>query len=65
MFARRECGPHSANLNAQVAVPALQGDKRGVELAEEFELHLNKIAAWNSPFLERSSGVAGAQEGGT
>ena len=54
---KRKRRNHSAAFKAKVALAALKGDKTLVELAEQFEVHINKITQWKSQLLERASDV--------
>jgi transposase-like protein len=40
-----------------VALAALKGDRTLAELAEQFEVHANQIAQWQSQLRERASDV--------
>lgn len=54
---KRKRRNHSAVFKAKVALAALKGDKTLVELAEQFEVHVNQITQWKSQLLERASDV--------
>jgi transposase len=56
---------HSATIKAQVAVPALRGDKTIAEIAEKFEVYPNQVTAWKAQLLERSSEAFGEKADGT
>jgi transposase len=51
---------HSAAFKAKVALAALKGDKTLAELAQQFDVHANKVSAWRAQLLEGASGVFGA-----
>jgi putative transposase len=49
---------HSAAFKAKVALAARKGDKTLAELAEQFEVHANRIAQWKSQLQERAGDVS-------
>ena len=46
---------HSGNFKAKVALEAIAGDKTLAELAQQFEIHPNKITDWQRELSERTS----------
>lgn len=51
---------HSPTFKAKVALAALKGDKTISELAQQFELYPNQIAAWKAKLKEQAAGVFGS-----
>ena len=56
---RRRRLNHSPACKAIVALPANQGDKTLVELAEQFDLHPNPIREWRERLLEKADSIFG------
>lgn len=52
---RRPRRNHAAAFKAKVALAAARGDKTLAELAEQFDIHANQIAAWKSELLARAA----------
>ena len=50
---------HSPAFKAKVALAAIKGDRTLAELAQQFDVHPNQIAAWRTQLLEGASGVFG------
>jgi transposase len=58
-MSRRPRRNHSAAFKAKVALAAIRGEKTLAELAEQFDVHANQIAQWNSQLLEGAASVFG------
>lgn len=43
-----------------MTLAAVRGDKTLVELAEQFDLHLNEVAEWRGQPIERAASAIGA-----
>ena len=56
---RRKRRNHSPEFKAKVAIAALKGDKTLAELAQQFDVHPNRITDWKAQLLERSAVVFG------
>ncbi len=52
---------HSPAFKAKVALAAVKGEKTLAELAQQFDVHPNKIATWRSRSLEGAAGVFGLE----
>ncbi|MBZ0098437.1 MAG: transposase [Taibaiella sp.] len=52
---RRKRHNHSPAFKAKAALAALQEDKSLAELAGQFDVHANQIAAWKKQLLEQSA----------
>ena len=48
---------HSPACKAKVALAAVGGEKTLAELAQQFDVHPNKITQWRSQLLEGAGGV--------
>ena len=59
---RRKRRNHSPNFKAKVAVAAVKGDKTLAELAEQFDVHPNRITDWKRQLLENADQVFGRSE---
>ena len=51
---------HSPAFKAKVALAAIRGEKTLAELAEQFDVHPNRITQWRTQLLEGACGVFGA-----
>ena len=56
---RRPRRNHSPAFKALAAVAAIKGEATLVELAQDFDLHLNQIKQWRDQLLEGATGVFG------
>lgn len=54
---RRPRRKHTAAFKAKVAVAASKGDKTLAGLAEEFDVHANRITQWKAQLVEAATGV--------
>ena len=50
---------HSPAFKAKVALAAVKGEKTLAELAQQFDVHPNRITNWKSQLLEGAAGVFG------
>jgi transposase len=57
---RRPRRNHSPAFKAKVALAAIRGEKTLAELAEQFDVHPNRITQWRTQLLEGACGVFGA-----
>jgi transposase len=48
---------HSPAFKAKVALAALKGEKTLVELAQQFDVHVNQITQWKAQLLQGAAGV--------
>lgn len=51
---------HSAAFKAKVALAAVKGECTPAELAQQFEVHPNRITEWKRPLHDRAADVFGA-----
>jgi transposase len=58
-MSRRPRRNHTAAFKAKVALAALKGEKPLTELAQQFDMHANRITQWKSQLLEGAAGVFG------
>lgn len=56
---KRPCRNHSPVFKAKVAVTAIKGEKTLIELAKDFDVHLNQFKQWLDQLLEGAYGVYG------
>ncbi len=56
---RRSRRNHSPAFKAKVAVAAIKGEKTLIELAQDFDVHPNRIKQWRDQLLEGATGVFG------
>jgi hypothetical protein len=54
---KRVRGNHSPAFKAKVALAALKGEKTLVELAQQFNVHVNQITQWKAQLLQGAAGV--------
>src|SRR3990172_1306954 len=59
-MSRRPRRNHTPAFKAKVALAAVKGEKTLAELAQQFDVHPNQIAAWRAQLLEGAAGVFGA-----
>ena len=52
---------HSPAFKAKVALAALKGEKTLVELAQQFDVHVNQITQWKAQLLQGAAGVFGSE----
>jgi transposase len=52
---------HSPAFKAKVAVAALKGEKTLVELAQQFDVHVNQITQWKAQLLQGAAGLFGSE----
>jgi transposase len=52
---------HSPAFKAKVAVAALKGEKTLVELAQQFDVHVNQITQWKAQLLQGAAGLFGPE----
>lgn len=58
---RRVRRNHSPAFKAKVALAAIKGEKTLADLAQQFDVHPNKITQWRSQLLEGAAGVFGSE----
>ena len=63
-MSRRPRRNHTGAFKAKVALAALKGEKTLLELAQQFDVHANRIAPWKSRLLEGAAGVFGEAKAG-
>jgi transposase len=52
---------HSPAFKAKAALAALKGEKMLVELAQQFDVHVNQITQWKAQLLRGAAGVFGSE----
>jgi transposase-like protein len=50
---------HTAAFKAKVALAAVKGEKTLAELAQQFDVHPNRITRWKAQLFEGAAGVFG------
>lgn len=58
---RRARRNHSPAFKAKVALAAIKGEKTLADLAQQFDVHPNRITQWRSQLLEGAAGVFGSE----
>ena len=56
-MSRRPRRNHAPGFKAKVALAAIKGDRTLTELAEQFDVHPNQIAAWKDQLLQGAADV--------
>ena len=54
---RRPRRNHTLVFKSKVALAAIKGDKTVAELAQQFDVHANRITQWKTQLLERAGVV--------
>ena len=62
-MSRRPRRNHSPAFKAKVALAAIKGDRTLAQLAEQFDVHPNQIAAWKAQLEGSAADVFGAGSG--
>ena len=62
-MSRRPPRNHSPAFKSKVALGAIRGEKMLAELAEQFDVHANKITSWPTQLLEGAAEVFGGRRG--
>jgi transposase len=52
---------HSPAFKAKAALAAVKGEKTLVELARQFDVHVNQITQWKAQLLQGAAGVFGSE----
>jgi transposase len=52
---------HAPAFKAKVALAAIKGEKTLAELAQQFDVHPNRITQWKAQLLEGAAGIFGAE----
>jgi transposase len=60
-MAKRVRRNHSPAFKARVALAAVRGEKTLVELAQQFDVHVNQITQWKAQLLQGAAGVFGSE----
>jgi len=63
-MSRRPRRNHTAAFKAKVALAAIKGDRTLAQLAKQFDVHANQIAAWKAQLEGGASDVFGAGTSG-
>jgi transposase len=58
---RRPRRNHTPAFKAKVALAALKGDKTLADLAQQFDVHPNRITQWKAQLQEGAAGVFGSE----
>jgi transposase len=58
MMTKRPRRNHSLAFKAKVALAAIKGEKTMIELAQQFDVHLNQIKQWKDQLLDGAVGVS-------
>jgi transposase len=53
---RRSRRKHASAFRAKVAMAAVRGDKTPAELAQQFDIHVNRITQWKAQILDGAAG---------
>jgi transposase len=61
MMTKRVRRNHSPAFKAKVALAATKGEKTLVELAQQFDVHVNQITQWKAQLLQGAAGVFGSE----
>ena len=59
-MSRRARRNHTPAFKAKVALAAVKGDRTLAQLAEQFDVHPNQVAAWKAQLEGSAAGVFGA-----
>ena len=57
---RRARRTHGPAFKAKVALAAIKGEKTLAELAQQYDVHPNRITAWKARLLDGAAGVFGS-----
>ena len=60
---RRPRRNHTPAFKAKVALAAVKGEKTLAELAQQFDVHPNRITSWKAQLLDGAAGVFGTEAG--
>ena len=52
---------YGADFKAKVALAAMKGDKTLAELAQQFDVHSNRITVWKAQLAEGAAGIFGQE----
>ena len=61
---RRARRTHTPGFKAKVALAAIKGEKTLAELAQQYDIHPNRITTWKAHLLEGAAGVFGSGPSG-
>jgi transposase-like protein len=53
---RRPRRKHASAFRAKVAMTAVKGEKTPAELAQQFDIHVNRITQWKAQLLDGAAG---------
>jgi transposase len=59
-MARRTRRTHVPAFKAKVALAAIKGEKTLAELAQQYDVHPNRITAWKGQLVEAAAGLFGS-----